>query len=229
MLDATTKKHIETLWNYNQLNEELPERADAIIVPGCCDLSVVDRAVELYHAGISDIVVMTGDRGPMTLHNKETEALTFAERAHEFGVPKPALFLEENATNTGENVRYSDRLLTELGRTASSVVIVQKPYLERRVRATFDKQWGSETNGYVTSIQNSDGLPMSFDEYVTMRTADERDIANYVLDTMHRIITYPERGYHTEQNMTPDILASYKMARLALTRLSVSNRYTGSR
>lgn len=217
MLDLDTKRHIETLWNYNQLNEELPEKADAIIVPGCCDLSVVDRAVELYHSGISDVVVMSGDRGPMTLHNKNTEAVTFAERAREFGVPAAALFLEEEATNTGENIRNSSDLLAAMGRRAASVIIVQKPYLERRGRATFDKQWGGETKGYITSVRNAENQPMSFAEYVDMRRADERDIASYVLDTMQRIITYPSRGFHTEQPMTPALLASYELVQHELT------------
>lgn len=222
MLGSEIKNNIHTLWDYNQLNEQLPDHADVIVVPGCRDLSVVDRAAELYHEGRSDMIVMSGKNGPMTRGDSQTEAMTFAVHATALDVPAAALFLEEESENTGHNILYSSRLLRDLGRRASSVILVQKPYFERRLRATFEQQWEDpETTGYVTSPRTTEGQPMSFDDYTQLRTATERDVAQYVLDTTKRIIEYPVHGFQTEQEMSVEVRTAYDLVTAAFSSVPV--------
>lgn len=200
-MSPETKTNIAALWRYNQLEQPLPDRADAIIVPGCRDLGVVERAAELYREGRAEIVVMSGEHGTMTRDVfDDTEAVTFAKKAIELGVDASACFLEERATNTGENIRFSEQLFRELGRGATSVLLVQKPYLERRVMATFEKQWDNQaTAAIVTSQRRDDGTAMSFDDYCAVRRADPVDIAQYLVDTTDRVIAYPDLGFQSHQ------------------------------
>jgi len=56
-------------------------------------------------------------------------------------VPKEKVFVENKATNTGENIANSRALLATNGITPASLIVVQKPFMERRSYATFMKQW----------------------------------------------------------------------------------------
>ena len=56
-------------------------------------------------------------------------------------VPKEKVFVENKATNTGENIANSRALLAANGITPASLIVVQKPFMERRSYATFMKQW----------------------------------------------------------------------------------------
>ena len=216
------KTNIDTLWTYNQLNQVVPRRADAIIVPGCRDLGVVERAAELYRENRAEIIVMSGEHGTMT-HNvfADTEAVTFARRAVELGVDPAACFLEERATNTGENVQFSERLLCELGRKAMSAIVVQKPYLERRVHATLEQQWSDQQAQLtVTSQRHNNGDVFSFDDYCAIRRANPLDIAQYLVDTTDRIVVYPELGFQSPQPIDSATVNALRSLRSYLQSLS---------
>lgn len=71
------------------------------------------------------------------------EAVHYRERALQFGVPDSAVLLEPRATNTGENIEFAKAVLTEAGVTVSSVLLVSKPYEERRSYAMMRKLWPS--------------------------------------------------------------------------------------
>ena len=68
------------------------------------------------------------------------------------GVPRANILIENQSTNTGENVRLTRQLLAERGLDPESFILVQKPYMERRSFATFRKVW-PEKRVTVTSPQ----------------------------------------------------------------------------
>ncbi|MFI1588588.1 YdcF family protein [Streptomyces halstedii] len=49
--------------------------------------------------------------------------------------------MEPRARNTGENIRFSRSLLVEAGLEVSTVLLITKPYEERRAYATARKLW----------------------------------------------------------------------------------------
>src|SRR5205085_9662396 len=65
----------------------------------------------------------------------------FARIAVERGVPKEAILVENRSTNTGENIQLVRQLLKERNLDPQTFIIVQKPYMERRSLATFEKNW----------------------------------------------------------------------------------------
>src|SRR3954467_5754248 len=127
------------LWDYHQMNHEL-EKSDAILVLGSHDLRVAERGAELWLQGWAPLIIFSGALGNLTRHVwKETEAEKFARIAIERGVPESAILVENQSTNTGENILFTQQLLSERGLNPGSFIVVQKPYMERRSYATFKK------------------------------------------------------------------------------------------
>uniref|UniRef100_A0A3Q3E7Y3 DUF218 domain-containing protein n=1 Tax=Labrus bergylta TaxID=56723 RepID=A0A3Q3E7Y3_9LABR len=97
------------------------------------------------------------------------EAEVFLDVALRMGVPRMNSLLETEATNTGENIRFSHRVLKERNIPVSKVILVQQPFMERRVYATFMCQW-----------------PSNFDySHPTVGTAS--DLICYMLSTVYHL------------------------------------------
>ncbi|HYF29364.1 MAG TPA: YdcF family protein, partial [Candidatus Paceibacterota bacterium] len=112
----TTDQAAQRIWDYMKLNQPL-EKADAIFVLGSSDLRVPAYAAQLYHEGWAPLIIFSGKEGKLATHRVwgMSEAEKFAEVARELGVPEEAMLLEKEATNTGENVQFTKRLLERKG------------------------------------------------------------------------------------------------------------------
>ena len=172
------------LWKFHHVYSVLAP-ADAIIGLGSYDLRVADRCAELFAKGLAERIVFTGSQGNWTkgLYGG-SEAAAFAARARELAVPNEAIVLEERATNTSENIRYSARLL---GDRAATVILVTKPQMQRRCMATVEKHW-PEVNAMVTAPRIS--MAAQPTGRITMR-----DLICEMVGDLRRIETYPDLGY----------------------------------
>jgi uncharacterized SAM-binding protein YcdF (DUF218 family) len=189
------------LWDYHRLDQE-PQAADLIFVLGSHDLRVAERAVELYHQGLAPYILFSGKRGALTRDWPVTEAERFASLAGEQGVPQEQILIEPEATNTGENIRYGYALLQEKGLSPRRMILVQKPYMERRTLATFLKQWpGEKTEVFVTSPR------IPFESYPTKEIPVEQVIGIMVGD-LYRIKEYPAKGFQVPQEIPPPVMAA---------------------
>jgi uncharacterized SAM-binding protein YcdF (DUF218 family) len=192
------------IWDYMKLNQPL-EKADAIFVLGSGDLRVPAYAAKLYHKGWAPLIIFSGNEGRFSTRKQwhgMTEAEKFAAVAMEAGVPEDTILLEKESTNTGENVRLTKRLLEEKGIEIKKLILIQKPYMERRTYATFAKQW-PDMEFIVTSP------PLSYDEY-----PDETRTKEYLLHMMvgdlQRIKEYPARGFQIEQEIPTPVWNAYQ-------------------
>lgn len=132
-------EEIKVLWNYMKMNQQL-KKADCIIGLGSVDTNVANVASELYLQGYADKVFFSGGLGKIT--NKiwnETEAEKFAKIAIKKGVPKEKIYIEKESTNTGDNFRFTKRMIEELQLDIKSCIVVCKPYDEKRAYASFKK------------------------------------------------------------------------------------------
>ncbi|BCU75296.1 YdcF family protein [Luteolibacter sp. LG18] len=201
LLPPEIHRAAQTLWDYHQVGHRI-EKADGILVFGSNDLRVASHAAALYHAGSGPWVLFSGARGRMTEHWAETEAEAMARVAVANGVPESSILLEPTATNTGENIHRSKALLADAGFHARSLVVVQKPYMERRTLAALEAQWQG-VSFQVTSP------PLSLDAYFT----DELT-PGLVLEAMtgdfQRILDYPALGFATPQPVTPEVMEAYR-------------------
>lgn len=198
-------RHIETLWDYMQLKHEL-KPADCLFVMCSNDVRVAEHAAKLYHQKLAPLIVFSGGEGRFTdgLFEK-SEAETFAEIAKLSGVPSKAILLETKSTNSGENVRFTEQRLKEEGKQCSSFILVQKPFMERRAIATFEKQWQSP---YTQLQVSSAALP--FFEYIN-EDMPLMMVLEALMEDFSRVKSYPEKGFQTEQNIPQQVESSYQV------------------
>ena len=179
-----------TLWDYHHLGETI-STADIILVFGSNDLRVAEHAASLFLHGLAPSILFSGARGRMTQAWPETEAETMAQVAREAGVPESAILIENRATNTGENIRFSRELLARSGLKPASAIFIQKPYMERRTRAALEVQW-PEMGIHLSSP------PLSFTEYCSGAITQDL-VINAMVGDFQRICDYPALGFASPQ------------------------------
>lgn len=197
---------VEKLWHYHHLHHELTP-SDAILVLCSHDRIVAERGAQLWLEGWAPLLIFSGGLGAITRRLWERpEADQFAEIAMTMGVPRERIVIENQSTNTGENVLFTRRLLEEQSRELQTFIVVQKPYMERRSYATFRKVW-PEKDVVVTSPQ------LSLDDYLD-RIADgplsKDDVIGIMVGDLQRIRVYPEKGFQIAQEIPADVWEAYE-------------------
>jgi uncharacterized SAM-binding protein YcdF (DUF218 family) len=201
-IDALAKK----IWGYHLMNHQL-SRSDVILVLCSHDTRVAERGAQLFIEGWAPLLIFSGGLGAITRDIwTEPEANQFAEVAIELGVPKEKILIENQSSNTGENILFTRQLLTEKGIDPQKFILVQKPYMERRSFATFKKLW-PEKELIVTSPQ------VAFDEYLSSYSSQalsRDDVINIMVGDLQRIQIYPQKGFQIYQEIPSDVWAAYE-------------------
>lgn len=208
------QKLAETLWDYHRLNHA-PEKCDILFVLGSHDLRVADHAARLWLEGWAPLILFsggiahTGDLLKTTWNCSEAEM--FAGRAIAAGVPEKVVILEKEATNTGENVQFSQRILKERKIPFTRIMAVQKPYMERRSYATLKKHWPHRK-----IILSSP--PLSFKEYPNDEIKVD-EVIHIMVGDLQRILEYPARGFQISQDVPENVLEAYReLVKIGYTR-----------
>jgi uncharacterized SAM-binding protein YcdF (DUF218 family) len=200
--DDNTVALAKKIWDYHHVNHTL-EKADCILVLGSHDLRVPERGAELYLRGFAPLLIMSGGLGNFTQGMwNEKEADKFAAIAIKMGVPAEAILIENMSTNTGENIKFTQRLLEEKGIYPQSFIVVQKPYMERRSYATFRQHW-PDKKLMVTSPQ------ISFEDYPNEEIPLER-VIHIMVGDLQRIKEYPAKGFQVYQEIPGDVWDAYQ-------------------
>jgi uncharacterized SAM-binding protein YcdF (DUF218 family) len=189
------------IWDYHQMGHHV-RPCDVAIGLGSHDLGVATHAAELYRAGLFPTVVFTGGNSPTTAARfPRGEAVHYREHALALGVPAEAILLETRAGNTGQNITFSRQVLSDAGLTPASVLLISKPYMERRAFATTRKLWPE-----VEVLCASE--PLELDVYVKS-IGDEKLVIDMLVGDLQRIIEYPRRDFAIEQDIPDDVRAAY--------------------
>ncbi|KAM7200818.1 DUF218 domain containing protein [Rhypophila sp. PSN 637] len=227
----------------NASNNDIILETTAIFTLCSLDLRVAHHAASLFLSGCSSSslspglgayqyshLIFSGKVGALTANHHHfsdgrPEARVFADIASSapYHIPLDKIIIEPNATNTGENVRFTYALLKESGLLDGSgpekvkitkFVLVQKPYMERRTFATFVKQWPGG-GGQIQTEQGSEEAeadgnveftvaspPLAWEDYPDADNPRDLVISIMVGDLV-RIKEYPAMGYQIEQHI-PD-------------------------
>lgn len=131
--------------------EDLPEKADLIIVPGNTWPQPERRAAALYHEGMAPYIVVSGrySKGQQTFAGAAcegdrykgaymTEADFLTDVLIREGVPETAVLQERKAEFTLENARYIRKLLEEKKMTVKKALICCQAFHARRCRMYFE-------------------------------------------------------------------------------------------
>jgi uncharacterized SAM-binding protein YcdF (DUF218 family) len=196
----------EKLWHYLQLKQQI-EKSDAILVLCSHDQRVAERGAQLVLEEWAPLLIFSGGLGSITSRMwTEPEADQFAAIALGMGVPPERILIENRSTNTGENFRFTRKLLAKKGIDPRKFIVVQKPYMERRSFATFRKMW-PEKEVIVTSPQ------VAFDEYLHSYSNNELsvdDVISIMVGDLQRIKLYAEKGFQIPQEVPGDVWSAYE-------------------
>lgn len=189
---------LKIIWDYMEIQTPLAH-ADAIVVGGCSDSGVASYASELYQTGFAPVIVFSGFQQPGM---ETTEADFLASVARSRGVPESAILREPKARNTGENIRYCQKLLAENGIIPKIVILVHQPYMSRRFLATAEAQWADPQPKFITTHE-----PISFTEYSIKQGRGE--IIHKMLGDFQRMRPYAKKGYQSSQEIPDDVQQAY--------------------
>lgn len=205
-IDARTRTLVAKLWAYHQMHHPVAA-ADVILVLCSHDTRVAERGAELFLQGFAPWLVFSGGLGTITKDMwREPEAELFSRVAVERGVPRERILLETRSTNTGENVAFTRELLHARGLDPQRVILVQKPYMERRSFATFRKVW-PQKEVIVTSPQVS--LDAYLEQYSNEALSAD-DVISIMVGDLQRIRIYAEKGFQVPQEIPADVWEAYE-------------------
>lgn len=201
-MSSSLFQQLQCIWDYHLLNQPI-KNSDAIFVLCSYDLRVAEHAAQLYLDGYAPLLIFSGAQGRATeglFHLSEAE--TFANIAKDMGVPSSAILMETKATNTGENIFFTQDLLKEKNIKVESLLLVQKPYMERRLLATFLKNWNDIE--FCISSPN-----ISFINYPTEEVTFDH-VASIILGELHRLKVYPTLGYQEAQDIPDEVWKAFE-------------------
>ncbi|MET9051473.1 YdcF family protein [Streptomyces bacillaris] len=205
MISTQSWADAQRLWDFQQMGHE-PRPCSVAVGLGSHDLGVADTTADLYHRGMAPLIVFTGATSRTTRERMPRgEAEHYRDRAIELGVPADVIIVESEARNTGENIRFSRALLEERHVAVSSILLVSKPYEERRAYATARHLWPE-----VDCVSAS--TPMPFAEYVDS-IHDARLVIDMLVGAQQRLTIYPQQGFMIEQRIPQAVTAAYDRLR----------------
>lgn len=190
------------IWDYHHINHHL-QKADCLFVLGSNDVRVAEYAADLFLKGYAPYIIFSGGLGVLTkdIFNK-SEAEIFADIAMKLGVPRERIVIENQSTNTGENIVLTRKILSAKGLDFKRFILVQKPYMERRTYATFSKLW-PEKEFIVSSPQ------ITFADYPN-KIITKDQLINIMVGDLQRIKIYPSRGFQIYQEIPIDVWAAHE-------------------
>ena len=125
---------------------EAPAKADAVVGFGHFDTKIPERCVKLHEAQFANAIIFTGGIGAGTADLNQPEGQFFREVALGLnGQLAPKIIVEDKSTNTGENVRFTNALLSKhypdlvFGTGIRSMILVANAFQQRRVWLTVRK------------------------------------------------------------------------------------------
>jgi uncharacterized SAM-binding protein YcdF (DUF218 family) len=203
--NAVTDQHradAQLIWDYHQMGQQ-PRPCSAAIGLGSHDLGVAACAADLYHAGMFPVLVFTGANSPSTVARfPRGEAVHYAEHAIALGVPQRAIIIEPRAANTGQNIEFSRLALAAADIPVASVMLISKPYMQRRAYATMRKTWPEPA--VVCASQS-----LGFDDYLKSG-GDDKLVIDMLVGDLQRIVDYPARGFAIAQDVPGGVMDAYR-------------------
>ena len=196
------RQQAKKIWDYHHLNHKL-EKADCILVLGSHDTRVAERGAQLFLEEWAPLLIFSGGMGRLTPKSwSGAEADKFAKIAVRMGVPKDKILVENKSSNTGENIEFTRKLFAERGIDPQKIILVQKPYMERRAYATFKQVWPNK-EVIVTSPQ------IPFGKYPNEEISED-EVINIMVGDLQRIKIYPEKEFQIPQEIPEDVWEAYE-------------------
>ncbi|KAK3105366.1 hypothetical protein FSP39_023529, partial [Pinctada imbricata] len=186
-------------------------QSDVILGLGSHDTRVSIEAAGLWLAGWADILAFSGCSGNLTSGKWQvSEAEVFREIAISLGVPPMKILIETRSKNTGENIRYTHRMLNSKGMLPKKIILVQKPHMGRRTLATFMKQWPERDK-----VSRTDVMVRTPDitliRYPSQDVGDLSDVINVMVGYFQRLDLYYHMNFQEYVHIPDDVRIAYQL------------------
>mgnify|MGYP001090398004 CR=1 FL=1 len=183
--------NFQSLFNYLYQKDEKLEPADLVIGFGHFDPKIPEKCVELYHENLADKILFTGGIGAGTADLEMPEADFFKQVALDLGILEQDIMVENQSTNTAENILFSEKTLNKHKLSFSqceSVLLVMNAYRARRVYHTFELHY-PKVNILMAPPET---------EYETEKKFFSRkneDLDQHLKGEIDRLLEYPKKGW----------------------------------
>ncbi|WP_405185572.1 YdcF family protein [Streptomyces albidoflavus] len=202
MISESDRDDARLIWDFHRMGHELKPCSVAVGL-GSHDIGVAEVTADFYLRGLAPLIVFTGATSRTTVDlMPRGEAEHYKERAVELGVPASRILVEPLARNTGENLRFTRQLLSDANVTVTAVLLVSKPYEERRAYATARQVWPE-----VEIVSAS--AAVGYDEYARS-IGDERLVIDMLVGALQRLLVYPEQSLVIYQDVPECVRAAYE-------------------
>lgn len=189
-----------------------PQKADAVMGFGHFDLKIPRRCAELYIKKYATKILFTGGVGAGSADFKYPEAIEFKNLVlKEFPqIPENDIITEPDSTNTGENLRFMQKVLTELNpeftleNGIKKVLKVSNAYRQRRAYLTCKKEFPQ-----VEFINTP--AETTFYREVELYKSKGQDLLRHLSGEMERMLIYPAFNYIVADKIPEEVLQAYKL------------------
>jgi uncharacterized SAM-binding protein YcdF (DUF218 family) len=204
VVNRNKNKNAQIIWNYMNNSSEL-KKADLIWVLCSYNTDLAELAAQLYKDGYGSKILFSGAFGKGKSHYfSEPEARFFATRAHELGVPKEDIFIDDMATNTGESILLGYKQISKLKNKITNIILIQKPY---KLRASFNSilaQYPEVIASNIIPYTVDTDMDIYFDEH------DNNKTINSMVGELYKIINYPKANLMIEDKVPDAVLTAYR-------------------
>jgi uncharacterized SAM-binding protein YcdF (DUF218 family) len=197
------------IWEWLPISDS-PAPSDIIFVLGNKSDALPAEAANLYGRQLAPLIVLSGGYGRLTKHDELTEAGRYLQALRQYNIPAADIIVEDQSTNTGENIKASKALLASKGLSPRVGIAVTTAMLSRRHQATLQKLW-PEVRWLVHTP-----VPVPYEERMRMENAAE--FFNLMVGEVIRLQYYPAKGFMDAIAVPDDIIAA--------TEVLVSAGYT---
>lgn len=204
-MDRNLYSLVQVIWDYMLVGQRL-RAADCIFMLGSYDIRVADYAIDLFHDGYAPHLLFSGgvvqQNEALGVFWDLPEADYLARHAAARGVPAERIFVENLASNTGENFLFARDLPRRNGFDFKSFILVQKPFMERRVLATAQMLW-RDLDFVVTSP------PISCADYLHGDLPRDA-LIQYIVGDFQRVKVYGDKGFQMPQPIPDDVWDAFQ-------------------
>ena len=197
-MDApSSNPHLKKVFDWlvqTETDSDIPV-CDAIFTFGTSNGDVARHAATLYLARKASRIIVSGMYGSIKTEGPEgfgSEAEYFASIMEKLGVQRSAMILESKARNSYENVIFGMKECADSGFYPKSLILVCVPYLLRRAKACFVKNF-PEIKTYGSAMPVNDAF---FSAYRVGRIKGE----------LPRLVDYAKGGTIAPTEIPQDII-----------------------
>lgn len=201
----------KTIFDFLYIRQQ-PEKADAVLGFGHFDLKIPRRCAELYLRNFVTRILFTGGVGAGSADFEFPEALEFKNLVlKEFpAIPENHIIVEPESTNTGENLRFMQKVLQKtdpeftFGTGIKKVLKVSNAYRQRRAYLTCQKEFPD-----VEFINTP--AETNFWKELELYKSKDQDLLRHLSGEMERMLIYPAFNYIVADKIPEEVLQAYKM------------------